>query len=237
MSKVLITGATGFIGNHVTRLCLEQGDEVRVMVMVGEDRSPLAGMDVEYVEGNLLDADSLARAAQGVDKLYHLAALFAVWTKDPDLHYKINVEGTRHMMNAAQAAGIEKIVYTSSIAAIGTDGKGTPSTEDTPFTSWHFASEYIMSKYISHLEVKSRVKDGLPVTMVMPALPFGPGDRMPTPYRYDDYRCAARQNEKLLGRRRMPGRRERCGVRPCIGDGKRARGRVLHPGQLTEQHA
>lgn len=181
MSKVLITGATGFIGNHVTRLCLEQGDEVRVMVMVGEDRSPLAGMDVEYVEGNLLDADSLARAVQGVDKLYHLAALFAVWTKDPDLHYKINVEGTRHIMNAAQAAGIEKIVYTSSIAAIGTDGKGTPSTEDTPFTSWHFASEYIMSKYISHLEVKSRVKGGLPVTMVMPALPFGPGDRMPTP--------------------------------------------------------
>ncbi|MEP4145977.1 MAG: SDR family oxidoreductase [Halioglobus sp.] len=181
MSKVLITGASGFIGNHVTRLCLEQGDDVRVMVMKGEDRSPLAGMDVEFVEGNLLDADSLSRAVRGADKLYHLAALFAVWTKDPDLHYKINVEGTRHMMNAAQAAGVEKIVYTSSIAAIGTDGKGTPSTEDTPFTSWHFASEYIMSKYISHLEVKSRVKDGLPVTMVMPALPFGPGDRMPTP--------------------------------------------------------
>ena len=181
MSKVLITGATGFIGNHVTRLCLEQGDVVRVMVMKGEDRSPLAGMDVEFVEGNLLDADSLTRAVQGVDKLYHLAALFAVWTKDPDLHYKINVEGTRHIMKAAQAAGVEKIVYTSSIAAIGTDGKGTPSTEKTPFSSWHFASEYIMSKYISHLEVKSMVMDGLPATMVMPALPFGPGDRMPTP--------------------------------------------------------
>ena len=78
-------------------------------------------------------------------------------------------------------ANIEKIVYTSSIAAIGTDGKGTPSTEKTPFASWHFASEYIMSKYISHLEVKGMVKDGLPATMVMPALPFGPGDRMPTP--------------------------------------------------------
>ncbi|MEH6587026.1 MAG: SDR family oxidoreductase [Halioglobus sp.] len=181
MSKVLITGATGFIGNHVTRLCLEQGDAVRVMVMQGEDRSPLVGMDVEFVEGNLLDADSLTRAVQGVDKLYHLAALFAVWTKDPDLHYKINVEGTRHIMRAAQAAGVEKIVYTSSIAAIGTDGKGTPSTEETPFSSWHFASEYIMSKYISHLEVKSMVMDGLPATMVMPALPFGPGDRMPTP--------------------------------------------------------
>ncbi len=181
MSKVLVTGATGFIGNHVTRMCLEQGDEVRCMVMPGENRSPLDGLDVEIVEGNLLDPDSLRKAAQGVERLYHLAALFAIWTKDPDLHYKINVEGARHMMNAARAADVEKIVYTSSIAAIGTDGKGTPSTEDTPFASWHFASEYIMSKYISHLEVKGMVKDGLPVTMVMPALPFGPGDRAPTP--------------------------------------------------------
>lgn len=181
MSKVLITGATGFIGNHVTRLCLEQGHDVRVMVMKGEDRSPLNGMDVEFVEGNLLDAGSLSQAVKGVDRMFHLAALFAVWTKDPDLHYKINVEGTRHLMQAAQAAAVEKIVYTSSIAAIGTDGKGTPSTENTPFASWHFASEYIMSKYISHLEVKGMVKDGLPATMVMPALPFGPGDRMPTP--------------------------------------------------------
>ena len=181
MSKVLVTGATGFIGNHVTRLCLEQGDEVRVMVMPGEDRSPLAGMEVEFVEGNLLDPDSLAKAVRGVNRLYHLAALFAVWTKDPDLHYKINVNGTRHLMRAAKTAGVEKIVYTSSIAAIGTDGRGTPSTEETPFNSWHFASPYILSKYIAHLEVKGMVKDGLPATMVLPALPFGPGDRAPTP--------------------------------------------------------
>lgn len=181
MAKVLVTGATGFIGNHVTRLCLDQGDTVRVMVMPGEDRRPLEGMDVEFVEGNLLDPPSLARAVEGVEQLYHLAALFAVWTRDPDLHYRINVEGARHMMRAAQAAGVEKIVFTSSIAAIGTPGDGTLSTEDTPFASWHFASEYILSKYISHLEVKGMVKDGLPVTMVLPSLPFGPGDRAPTP--------------------------------------------------------
>lgn len=181
MSKVLITGATGFIGNHVTRFCLEQGEDVRVMVMPGEDRSPLGGMDVEFVEGNLLDSDSLDRAVKGVEKLFHLAALFAVWTRDPDLHYKINVGGSRHMMRSAMAAGVEKIVYTSSIAAIGTDGRGTPSTEETPFNSWHFASPYILSKYISHLEVKGMVKEGLPATMVLPGLPFGPGDRAPTP--------------------------------------------------------
>ena len=181
MSKVLITGATGFIGNHVTRLCLERGDHVRVMVMPGEDRSPLDGMDVEFVEGNLLDPDSLQAAVTGVEKLYHLAALFAVWTKDPDLHYKINVEGARSMMEAALAANVEKIVYTSSIAAIGVLGKDALANEQTPFRSWPFASEYIMSKYISHLVVKGMVKDGLPATMVLPGLPFGPGDRAPTP--------------------------------------------------------
>ncbi len=181
MTKVLITGATGFIGNHVTRLCLERGDEVRVMVMPGEDRTPLDGMDVEFVEGNLLDPDSLPGAVKGVEKLYHLAALFAIWTRDPDLHYKINVEGARAMMQAAMDANVEKVVYTSSIAAIGVLGKGALADEKTPFRSWPFASEYIMSKYISHLVVKGMVMDGLPATLVLPGLPFGPGDRAPTP--------------------------------------------------------
>jgi len=181
MANVLITGSTGFIGNHVTRLCLEKGDRVRVMVMPGEDRSPLAGMDVEFVEGNLLDAESLTRAVQGMDQLYHLAALFAIWTKDPDLHYKVNVDGARAMMQAARAAGVEKIVFTSSIAAIGIVGNGGWATEDTAFNSWPWASDYILSKFISHQMVKGMVSEGLPVTMVMPGLPFGPGDRAPTP--------------------------------------------------------
>ena len=181
MSKVLITGATGFIGNHVTRLCLEKGDEVRVMVMPGEDRSPLQGMDVEFVEGNLLDPQSLVRAVQGVEQLYHLAAMFAIWTKDPDLHYKINVDGARAMMEAALAAGVEKVVFTSSVAAIGIVGNGGWATEKTAFNSWPWASEYIMSKFISHQMVKGMVSDGLPVSMVLPGLPFGPGDRAPTP--------------------------------------------------------
>ena len=114
MSKVLVTGTTGFIGNHVTRLCLEQGDDVRVMVMPGEDRSPLAGMEVEFVEGNLLDPDSLAKAVRGVNRLYHLAALFAVWTKDPDLHYKINVNGTRHVVDACRELAVPRLIFTSS---------------------------------------------------------------------------------------------------------------------------
>jgi len=181
MAKVLITGATGFIGNHVTRLCLDQGDTVRVMVMPGEDRSPLHGMEVEFVEGHLQDPDSLVRAVQGVEQLYHLAALFKIWTKDPNLHYKVNVDGARAMMNAAKAAAVEKIVFTSSVAAIGIVGNGGWANEETPFNGWEWASEYILSKFISHQMVKGMVADGLPAVMVMPGLPFGPGDRAPTP--------------------------------------------------------
>lgn len=181
MAKVLITGASGLIGNHVTRLCLEKGDDVRVMVMPGEDRSPFNGMDVEFVEGNLLDPPSLGRAVKGIEQLYHMAALFAVWTKDPDLHYKINVSGTEAMLNAAMAEGISKVVYTSSVAAIGIPGNGQLANEDTPFNCWPWASEYILSKYLSHHLVQGMVSKGLPATMVLPGLPFGPGDRNPTP--------------------------------------------------------
>ena len=181
MGKVLVTGGTGFIGNHVVRLCLEQGDDVRVMVMPGEDRSPLQSLEVEIVEGNLLDPPSLRRAVAGCSRLYHLAALFAVWTKDPNLHYKINVDGARHMMDAAREAGVEKIVYTSSIAAIGVAEKGQLANEKTPFNGWAFGADYILSKFMSHHVVKGLCHDGLPATLVLPGLPFGPGDRMPTP--------------------------------------------------------
>ena len=180
MAKVLITGATGFIGNHVTRLCLEKGDDVRVMVMPGEDRSPLDGMDVEFVEGNLLDPQSLPKTVEGVEQLYHLAAMFSIWTKDPDLHFKINVDGARAMLQAAMAANVQKVVFTSSVAAIGIE-EGKWSTEETEFNAWPWASYYILSKYISHQMVKGLVSEGLPATMVMPGLPFGPGDRAPTP--------------------------------------------------------
>lgn len=179
--KVLITGATGFIGNHVTRLCLEQGDEVRVMVMPGEDRSPLDGLDVEFVEGNLLDPASLPKCVAGVEGLYHLAAIYAVWTKDPTLQYRVNVDGARAILLAAQAAGVEKIVFTSSIAAVGVPREGELADETTAFNGWNYANDYVLSKYISEQMVRGLIAEGLPATIVCPGFPFGPGDRMPTP--------------------------------------------------------
>lgn len=179
--KVLVTGATGFIGNHVTRLCLERGDEVRVMVMPGEDRSSLNGMDVEFVEANLLDPASLEKVAEGVAGVYHLAAMYKVWTKDPTLQFRVNVEGAHHMMRACMRAGVERVVFTSSIAAIGVYGDGRLATEDTLFNQWAYANEYVLSKYISEQMVRGLIAEGLPAVIVNPGFPFGPGDRVPTP--------------------------------------------------------
>lgn len=151
------------------------------MVMPGEDRSPLDGMNVEFVEGNLLDPPSLAQCVNGVEGLYHLAAVYAVWTKDPTLQYKVNVEGANAMLRAAMAANVQKVVFTSSIAAIGINKNGEPATEKTMFNGWEYGNDYILSKFMSHHLVKGLVAEGLPATIVCPGFPFGPGDRMPTP--------------------------------------------------------
>ncbi len=179
--KVLVTGATGFIGNHVVRLCLQQGDQVRVMVMPGEDRSPLNGFDVEIVEGDLLQPGSLGKCIAGVEGLYHLAAMYAIWTRDPTLQYRVNVDGTRAIMRAAMAAGVDKVVHTSSIAAVGIAAPGQLANEDTAFNAWQYANEYVLSKFISEQVVRALIAEGLPATIVCPGFPFGPGDRMPTP--------------------------------------------------------
>lgn len=178
--KVLVTGATGFIGNHVAKMCLEQGDKVRVMVMPGEDRSPLDGMKVEFVEGDLLKPETLAAAVKGVEGIYHLAAIYAVWTKDPTLQYRVNVDGTRALFEQALKAKVKKIVFTSSIAALGIHA-GQLANEDTAFNQWKFANDYVMSKFISEQVVRGMIAKGLPATIVNPGYPFGPGDRMPTP--------------------------------------------------------
>ena len=179
--KILITGATGFIGNHVTKFCIEQGDNVRAMVMSGEDQSPLDGLDVEIIEADLLEKKTLEKCVQGVEGIYHLAGLFSIWTKDPDLHLKVNVEGTNYLLKAAMDSGVKKVVYTSSIAAFGVPDKGEFLNEETIFKGWECAGAYVLSKFVSHNLVKGMVVDGLPATIVCPGFPFGPGDRAPTP--------------------------------------------------------
>ncbi|MCA9521164.1 MAG: SDR family oxidoreductase [Myxococcales bacterium] len=179
--KVLVTGANGFIGGHLTKILVDEGYDVRCMVQPGTSTELLGGLDVEIVDGDLLDPSSLRLALRDCQQLYHLAAIYAVWHPTPSLLYRVNVEGTVFLMREAMEAGIERIVHTSSIAAIGVNPDGTPADEATQYNQWETFNEYVMSKYVSELEVHRLVKDGLPAVIVNPAFPFGWGDIGPTP--------------------------------------------------------
>ena len=116
--KVLVTGATGFIGSAVARALLDSGAEVRALVRQGTDLRALEGLAVETVHGDLCDAHSLRIALGGCQQLYHVAAHYALWARDPSVFYRVNVDGTKAVMEAARDVGTERIVYTSTIGAI-----------------------------------------------------------------------------------------------------------------------
>ena len=178
-----MTGGTGFIGANLVRILLEEGVSVRVFAMRGDPATNLVDVrkDIEIVEGDLLEPPSLQRAVEGCDTLFHLAAIYAIWLPRPRLMFDVNVEGTRNIMDAARKAGIQRIVHTSSIAAVGHRGHNMPSDEDCHFNEWDTASDYVMSKYISELEVHRLCNEGLPAVIVNPCFPFGWGDVGPTP--------------------------------------------------------
>ncbi len=177
----LVTGASGFIGSHLCRILVDEGVKVRALVQPGVPLQNLDGLPIEKVEGDLLDVASLERALDGVDTLFHLAAIFAYWLPDPALMYKVNVEGTIALLTAAERAGVKRVVHTSSIAAIGTTPGETASDETTPFNNWSTADHYIISKYVGELEALKFAARGLPLVVVNPAFPFGAGDIAPTP--------------------------------------------------------
>jgi dihydroflavonol-4-reductase len=177
----LVTGASGFIGSHVVKLLCAEGVRVRALVQKGVPLANLDGLPIEQVEGDLLDAQSLQRALEGCDTVFHLAAIFAYWLPDPTLMYRVNVEGTIQLLTAAKAAGVRKVVHTSSIAAIGTRTGELPADESTPFNNWDTADHYVISKYVGELEALKFNAAGLPVVIVNPAFPFGANDIAPTP--------------------------------------------------------
>lgn len=180
--KTLITGANGFVGSAVLRLLVNNGHEVRALVRPGSDRRNFDGIDLEVFEGDLRDADSLKRAVVGCKTLFHVAADYRLWLPDPDSMYKTNVDGTRDLITAATEAGLEKIVYTSSVATLGINKDGTPSNETTPVTLTDMIGHYKRSKYLAEEAVHKLVKDrASPVVIVNPSTPVGPRDIKPTP--------------------------------------------------------
>ena len=181
-TPTLVTGASGFVGSAVARAVLARGHPVRVLVRPGSNRRNLAGLPVEIAEGDLTVADSLARAVAACRYLLHVAADYRLWVPEPASMLRTNVEGARALMRAALAAGVERVVYTSSVAALGLIGDGTPADEATPVHGDTIVGAYKRSKYLAEQAVLEMVgAEGLPAVIVNPTAPVGPRDIKPTP--------------------------------------------------------
>lgn len=177
---VAVTGATGFIGSAVVRKLLEAGRDVRALVEPNANARNLEGLRAERVPCDVTDAAQLRRALAGCETLYHLAAIYKTWLPNPEVIYRVNLEGTVATLLAAERAGIKRIVYTSSIAAIGLV-EGGLADETTPFNLFDIANEYILTKWQSERIALRFAQAGLPIVIVNPAFPFGPRDIAPTP--------------------------------------------------------
>jgi dihydroflavonol-4-reductase len=181
-APTLLTGATGFVGSAVARTLLARGHRLRLLVRHGSDRSNLAGLDAELAEGDLTDPASLARATEDCRYVFHVAADYRLWVPDPAAMMRANVDGTRALLLAAQSRGAEKIVYCSSVAALGLTGTAEPADEATPVDPAKIVSVYKQSKYRAEQTVLELVREhGVPAVIVNPSTPVGPRDIKPTP--------------------------------------------------------
>jgi len=176
----LVTGAAGFVGSHVVRALLAEGERVRVLVRPTSDRRNLAGLDVEIIFGDVRDPRAVTAAVQGCDVVYHLAARYGSRPEEAAETYSVNVGGTKCVLGAALAAGVERAVLTSTIGTIGRPPGGGLPTEETPFNLWTTASHYVKSKYLSEVAALRLAAEGLPLVIVHPCAPVGPGDFKPT---------------------------------------------------------
>lgn len=181
-AKILVTGATGFVGSAVARALAARGHALRLLVRRGSDRRNIAGLEAELAEGDLTDAASLARAVAGCADLVHVAADYRLWVPNPAAMMAANVAGTRSLMLAAAEAGVRRMVHCSSVAALGLTGTDEPANEATPVHEDKIVSTYKLSKYHAEKAVLALVREqGLPIVIVNPSMPVGPRDIKPTP--------------------------------------------------------
>jgi dihydroflavonol-4-reductase len=180
MPKTLVTGATGFVGRAVVEALLARGREVRVLARRPGHPS-LQGLDVEAVRGDLTEPASLVAAVRDCSRLFHVAADYRLWVPDPARMYGTNVAGTRSLLQAALEAGLERVVYTSTVGALGNPGDGTPGTEDTPVSLADMVGHYKRSKFLAEQVALEFAARGLPLVVVNPSTPVGPWDARPTP--------------------------------------------------------
>ena len=179
--KALVTGASGFVGSAVARALIERGVEVRALVRAASPTEHLSGLPIEFVTGDLRDAQSVRQAMQGTRWLFHVAADYRLWARDPGEIVENNVTGTRIIMEAALGAGVERIVYTSSVATLECHGKGEAADESRQVPEGETIGAYKRSKLLAEQLVEKMVAQGLPAVIVNPSTPIGPRDVKPTP--------------------------------------------------------
>jgi dihydroflavonol-4-reductase len=179
--KTLVTGATGFVGSHVARLLVERGDSVRALVRRSSRVDNLARLDVEPVYGDLQDPESLAQAVKGCERVFHVAADYRLWSRDPRELYRSNVEGTLNLLRAAKGECVQRFVYTSTVGALGIPAGGR-GTEETPVSLDDMAGHYKRSKFLAEEEAKRFAREeSVPLVIVNPSTPVGENDIKPTP--------------------------------------------------------
>src|SRR5271166_1646317 len=176
----LVTGGNGFVGCHVVRALIARGDRVRVLARENADLSALVGLPVEIVRGDLRRLDSVERAVNGCNEVYHVGADYRLWLTDPAPMYATNVGGTQHIMRAAANAGVSRIVHTSTVGALGIPHGGV-GREDTPSSLAAMTGHYKRSKYMAEQAALEAARAGAPVVIVNPSTPIGALDFKPTP--------------------------------------------------------
>ncbi len=179
--KAFVTGATGFLGSHVARILADQGAELRLLVRPTSNLRNLEGLKAETATGDLRDAASLEKAIAGCDSVFHVAADYRLWVRDPAELYRSNVDGTRAILEAARKNGVRRMVYTSSVATIGFNSNGHPADEDSPVSLADMIGHYKRSKFMGEQLVLQAGRNGMHVVTVNPTTPIGERDIKPTP--------------------------------------------------------
>jgi dihydroflavonol-4-reductase len=179
--RVFLTGATGFLGSHVAQVLAEQGADLRLLVRTTSNLKNLEGLKAETATGDLRDPASLEKAMSGCEVVFHVAADYRLWVRDPNEMYRSNVEGTRAILNAARKNAVRCVVYTSSVATMGFTGNGRPADEESPVSLADMIGHYKRSKFIAEQVALEAGRSGLRVVTVNPTTPVGEQDVKPTP--------------------------------------------------------
>jgi dihydroflavonol-4-reductase len=179
---VLVTGGSGFLGSAVVRSLIARGAHVRVLVRPASPSGNLSGLDCETIVGDLGDQQSLKASLRGIRYLFHVAADYRLWARDPSVMLRVNVEGTRSLMGEALSAGVERIVYTSSVATLRVAGVRGPVDETSMLGSDEAIGAYKRSKVLAERTIEEMIlREKLPAVIVNPTTPIGPRDIRPTP--------------------------------------------------------